>query len=281
MEIIKNKQVTGKHRKPILTDLAFEKNRQPKPIVVFCHGYKGYKDWGAFDQMAATFVSKGVFLVKFNFSHNGGTPAQPIDFPDLEAFGQNNFTKELDDLTSVLDWLLVQEPFSEEIDPQDITLIGHSRGGGIVTIKASEDTRVTRLVTWAAVSDYGARFPSGSPLAFWKKEGVAYVENARTRQNMPHYIQFYQNFIENKDRLSIQKAAQKLCIPHLIVHGTSDETVPVLEAENLHSWSSKSELFLLQEATHSFGAKQPWDEPVLPVAFQEVLRQTIHFIFST
>ena len=30
---------------------------------------------------------------------------QPIDFPDLEAFGNNNYTKELDDLRSVIDWV--------------------------------------------------------------------------------------------------------------------------------------------------------------------------------
>ena len=29
----------------------------------------------------------------------------PIDFPDLEAFGNNNFSKEVDDLGSVIDWV--------------------------------------------------------------------------------------------------------------------------------------------------------------------------------
>ena len=47
----------------------------------------------------------GIAVLKFNFSHNGGTVEQPIDFPDLEAFGHNNYTKELDDLNQVLDWV--------------------------------------------------------------------------------------------------------------------------------------------------------------------------------
>ena len=34
-----------------------------------------------------------------------GTVQQPIDFPDLEAFGHNNYTKELDDLDQVLNWV--------------------------------------------------------------------------------------------------------------------------------------------------------------------------------
>ena len=45
-----------------------------------------------------TFAASGIAVLKFNFSHNGGTVEQPIDFPDLEAFGHNNYTKELDDL---------------------------------------------------------------------------------------------------------------------------------------------------------------------------------------
>ena len=52
--------------------------------------------------MAKEFAKDGFCFIKFNFSHNGGTVEQPIDFPDLEAFGNNNYTKELDDLESVI-----------------------------------------------------------------------------------------------------------------------------------------------------------------------------------
>lgn len=278
MEIIKNKLIEGKHNKPIVTDFMFQKNTIKKPVVIFCHGYKGYKDWGCFDKMGSAFIKENIFLVKFNFSHNGGTSKEPIDFPDLEAFGNNNFIKELDDLESVLDWLLGNSDFSSEIDPNDISLIGHSRGGGIVTLKASEDSRISKLITWAAVSDYASRFPSGEILDYWKKQGVAYIENGRTKQQMPHYIQFYNNFIENQDRLNIQKASENLRIPHLIVHGTEDSTVPLHEAENLHNWSEKSELFLIKDADHGFGAKQPWTDEELPKDFITVLEKTISFI---
>lgn len=278
MEIIKNKQIEGKHNKTIVTDIMFQKNEKKKPIVIFCHGYKGYKDWGVFDKMSHTFIKEDLFLVKFNFSHNGGTPEEPIDFPDLEAFGNNNFIKELDDLASVIDWLQSASNFKNEMDFDDISLIGHSRGGGIVTLKASEDKRINKVITWASISDYAARFPNGEILAYWKKQGVAYIENGRTKQQMPHYIQFYNNFIENEERLNIQLAAKKMKIPHLIIHGTEDPTVPLEEAKNLHSWSENSELFLVENADHGFGAKQPWLEEFLPEDFILVLDKTISFI---
>ena len=87
MKILKNIIVEGKHQKPIVTDVFYQENLNPKKVVIFCHGYKGFKDWGAWNLMAETFANAGFFFIKFNFSHNGGTVEQPIDFPDLEAFG--------------------------------------------------------------------------------------------------------------------------------------------------------------------------------------------------
>lgn len=278
MKSIKNIVIDGKHSKPILIDVSFENNFKKKPLVVFCHGYKGYKDWGAFDLMSATFVENELFLLKFNFSHNGGTIDEPIDFPDLEAFGNNNFSKEQDDLGSVLDWVLSNDEYIDEIDTRDITLIGHSRGGGAVILKAAVDKRITKLVTWASVSDYKSRFPVGPALEYWKKEGVAYIENGRTLQQMPHYIQFYNDFVENENKLTIRTAAESLQIPHLVVHGTEDATVPLIEAESIHKWSSNSELFLIPNGDHGFGAKQPWEEVELPKDFLKVLEKTIQFI---
>ena len=95
----------GKHKKPIVTDVYFQPTQQPKPIVIFCHGYKGFKDWGYWDLVAREFASNGYCFIKFNFSHNGGTIEQPIDFPDLEAFALNNFSIELDDVNSVINWI--------------------------------------------------------------------------------------------------------------------------------------------------------------------------------
>ena len=154
MKINKNIQLKSKHDKPILVDLFYKDDKQKKSIVIFCHGYKGFKDWGAWNLVAEEFAKQHLFFAKFNFSHNGGTVKQPIDFPDLEAFGKNNYSIELDDLESVIDWLISNAEIKNNIDSKNITLIGHSRGGGIVTIKASEDSRVAKVISWAGVSDF-------------------------------------------------------------------------------------------------------------------------------
>jgi len=282
MILQKNFPIKGIHKKPILTDLYYQETKSLKPLVIFCHGYKGYKDWGAFDLMSSSFLEAGIALLKFNFSHNGCTPDQPIDFPDLDAFGNNNYTKELDDLESIINWISTTTKFKNEIDTNNISLIGHSRGGAIAIIKAAEDSRIKKLVTWAAVCDLNrTMFHEGAELNKWKEDGVLYILNGRTKQKMPHYIQFYHNYSKNKERLDVKKAVKQLSIPQLIVHGEGDLAVPVIHAENLHQWNPASELMLLPKANHVFGASQPWLKDKLPEDFSIVLKKTINFIHKS
>jgi len=275
----KNIIIQGKHKKPILVDVFLKDVKKKQPIVIFCHGYKGFKDWGCWDLAAEAFANAGFCFVKFNFSHNGGTVAQPLDFPDMEAFGNNNYIKELDDLETVIDWITSADcEYETFIDKKKITLIGHSRGGGIVTIKGYEDNRISKVISWAGVSDYGSRFGSEEKIAQWKKDGVMYVINGRTKQEMPHYYQFYENFKANENRLNIKNSAVNLKIPHCIIHGDNDTSVAIKEGENLYSWNPNSEFVIIKDANHVFGGKHPWEKPILPNHLEEVIVKSISFI---
>ena len=276
----KNIILLGKHQKPILTDVFYQDNKTAKPIVIFCHGYKGFKDWGAWNLMAKAFAEAGFFFIKFNFSYNGGTLEQPIDFPDLEAFGNNNYTKELDDLETVIDWICSNSTFKNDIDLNNINLIGHSRAGGIVTIKAEEDHRVKKVISLAGVCDFAKRTSTKGDLKQWKKEGVKYVLNGRTKQQMPHYYQFYEDFIANEDRLTIKRAVSNLKIPYLIIHGNKDTSVFIEEAEKLHEWNSKSKLEIIKNANHVFGASHPWGKEYLSKHLNETVDKSIIFLNS-
>lgn len=279
MNILRNLIVkSSHHNKPILTDVLYKKNNTKKPVVIFCHGYKGYKDWGAWNLAAKEFAKNDLFFVKFNFSHNGGTIENPIDFPDLEAFGQNNFITELNDLEDIIEWITNNSEFNNEINTENITLIGHSRGGGIVSIKASENNKITKVISWSGVSDYGARFPKGEVVKIWEKAGVSFIENSRTKQQMPHYFQFYTSFKENEERLSIKKAVSKLKIPQLIVHGSGDTVVLPEEAKNLHTWNPKSKLLFIDKMNHPLGCTQPWIGEEMPVHLKEAVKNSIEFI---
>ena len=281
MKIVKNIILKGESQKPVLIDLYYKKNQNSKNVIIFCHGYKGYKDWGAWDLVAEMFAKNNFLFIKMNFSHNGGTVQQPIDFPDLEAFGNNNFTKELADLETVINWISNNKELRHESNLNNISLIGHSRGGGTALIMASENNKISNIITWAGVSDFKSRFPSGEILQEWKSKGVFFIENARTKQKMPHYIQFYDNFKDNENRLNIKNAVNKLNIPYLIIHGSDDETVQLEEANSLHSWNADNHLFIIENANHTFNSHQPWDSILLPKNLEIAVQKTMEFIITS
>lgn len=277
--ILKNQIHRRINNKPIVWDAYFKPNAIKKPLVVFCHGYKGFKDWGSWDLVAETFSNKNLFFVKFNFSHNGGTVENPIDFPDLNAFAENNYTKELNDLDDMLTFLCSDSfQYKSNIDSSRITLIGHSRGGGISILKASEDSRITRLITWASVSDFGSRFGTTEEIDQWKKRGVKFVLNGRTKQQMPHNFQFFEDFKTNEERLNIKNSAESLDLPFLIIHAKDDSSVSYSEAENLNYWAPKSELLKIENSNHVFDASHPWEIEELPLALKLVVEKSIGFI---
>jgi len=275
MNIIKKQNIiiSNPETKDFLADAYYPETGEKLPLVIFVHGYKGYKDWGAWDLMAEKFARAGFFFVKFNFSHNGTTVENPHDFADLEAFGNNNYSKEMSDLKAVIDYFY-KDP---RVDNQKIVLIGHSRGGGISIIATAEDERINGLITLASV-DTLERFPKDEALENWKQKGVYYVVNGRTKQEMPHYYQFYQDFERDIHRFDVERATEMAKAHVLIVHGTNDESVNVKSAEHLHLLHPNSELFLVENANHTFGSKEPWKGHELPKDLDGVTEKCIEFI---
>ena len=273
-----NIKISGSKDKPILLDAYYINNENPKPIVIMVHGFKGFKDWGHFNVIAHKLAEAEFVVVKFNFSHNGTTDYAPNEFADLEAFGQNNFSIELNDLGNVVDIVLSGDVISlKEISKKSVSLIGHSRGGGISILRAAQDNRISKLITWASVAEFG-RYWNNEVMEKWKKEGVMIVKNARTNQDMPLYYQLYDNYFENYDRLHIPTQAKNVAIPWLIVHGTNDEAVPAEAANELHSLNDNSELILVDDGNHTFGGRHPWKYQNLAKDMQKVADQTIRFL---
>lgn len=275
-----NQVLQSKHsNKPFIYDARYTPSGPPKPVVVFVHGFKGFKDWGTFNNVADAFAEAGFVFIKVNLSHNGTTPEHPHDFVDLEAFGHNNFTIELDDLSVLVDHLESGESQipAQELDINRLALIGHSRGGGLVLLKATEEPRVKAVVTWAAINNLEERWPQ-SFIDDWKKKGVVHIENSRTNQQMPLYYQLVENFWDNKDRLDIPSAAKNMPQPLLVIHGTSDETLPHQMAEDIASWKEDAELLLIPGSNHTFGGAHPWQENDLPADTVKVVEASINFL---
>ena len=269
--------INGSNNKKILLDVTLKKDNLKKQVIIFSHGFKGFKDWGPFNQIASSFAENNFVFIKFNFSHNGTTLNDPNEFHDLKSFGNNNFSKELDDLNLIINWVENNDLISDEIDLNNICLLGHSRGGGITILKTNEDKRIKKIVSWASPSDFTNRLDK-SKIEIWKEKGVIYVYNSRTKQNMPLYFQFYLDCKNNHDRIDIKKAVENIKIPHLVVHGEDDLTVLLKYAKDFKKWNDKTILHIIKDADHVFGSTHPFLDHSYPLHLNEAIEVTLKFL---
>lgn len=268
--------INGSNGLAISLDITSVRNNNLKPLVIFCHGFKGFKDWGAWNLVANKFAKNDFIFLKFNFSHNGTTPEYLEDFKNIKAFSENNYSRELEDLQHVIDFANSKEFPVKESWNKKIFLIGHSRGGGAVLVKNLEENQVVKTCTWASIDTFD-RFGTKIQISKWKTVGEHVFVNGRTGQKMPIKFQFYQNYLNNIDRLDIKKAVEKTQKPLLIIHGTKDPAVDISSAKNLDSWSKNAALVQIKNADHVFGSKHPFREETLPVHLEKVVEFTIHF----
>jgi pimeloyl-ACP methyl ester carboxylesterase len=268
--------LTPPHGRSFSADATYLADSKPKPLVIFVHGFKGFKDWGCWNLLADFFAEAGFVFVKLNLSHNGATTTSN-DLVDMEAFGNNNFSKEMTDLEVLLDYFSLEDcTFKTEIDAAKIGIIGHSRGGGLVLLKAAEDSRIKVVATWAAVSSMNPGF-NPEVIEEWEKEGVIHNLNTRTNVQMPLYYQLYEDFQANKDRFDVKKAAATLSQPLLIVHGDQDPVVAVEKAYELQNAQPNSEVVTIPGANHAFGGSHPYFETSLPSDLKKVAEKTVAF----
>ena len=275
--MIKNKinkvslKIKNKTGDDLITDFRFpESGTEKLPLVILCHGFKGFKDWGCFPYMMDRIAEEGNFAVSFNFSYNGTgeNDFDQSDFTRLELFAQNTFSRELDDLGSIIDYLFENKD-KYNYDTANITLTGHSRGGGIAILKTAEDKRISKLVVLSSVCNFD-RY-SDTLKKKWKEVGYFEVINSRTNQMMRLNYTLIEDLIKNKERLDIQKAISEITVPVMIIHGAQDITVDYSNAEDLYSRSDKekTKLFLIENTGHTFGAVQPFEGTTK--ALEEVL----------
>lgn len=162
-------------------DIRVKEDGGRKPVLLFVHGFKGFKDWAFFPYAAEQFAGQDFAVITFNFSFNG---VNEHDFDELDKFGMNTYTQEQKDLSAVLAALLEGKlPLDEQMDKQQIFIVGHSRGGGNSVIFAAEHPEIRGVVTWNGIAKanlFGEDFREQV-----LRDGVGYVTNARTKQEMP------------------------------------------------------------------------------------------------
>lgn len=265
IEVSQNRTIRG--------DIFTPEYPEGKPLVIFCHGFKGFKNWGEWQFGMEKICNNGFYVIAFNFSYNGiGTDLQ--NFGELNKFEQNTIGKELEDLDILVGKIDDGEIFPEIKGNPKKGIIGHSRGGGTAILFASQSKKIDCIVTWASISSFDNYLSRGDQ---WRKDGFIEFENARTKQIMRMNVEFLNDLERSPLEKNILRAESSHGLPHLILHGDKDEAVPLEEAQKLLDASNKSasKMEIIPEGTHTFGQSHPASS-INPV-FDTVLNKSIEW----
>lgn len=245
---------------------------QIKPVILLCHGFKGFKDWGFFPYAAETIAEQGFHVIRFNFSCNG---VGETDFDELDKFAINTYSREQEDLSILLEHIQNHRlPFSDQFDLNRMALVGHSRGGGNSLLFAVNHAEIKAIVTWNGIAhvdlfDDQLKEEIG-------KNGISYIANARTKQQMPIRSVVLEDMEKHKDRFDILSRIKELQIPLLIIQGNDDMKRLVDGAARMKAAVPHQSFLSIPEADHTFGAVHPFQGTTPQL--EEAITETISFL---
>ncbi len=261
--IVKNGVLLGGGSgKPIACDVRYDPARPDAPVVVICHSFMAFKDWGFFPHVGTRLAEEGFTTVTFNFSLNGVPPGADR-ISDFEAFASNTFSAELEDLRAVVEAVPGGELAPPGGRPGALVLLGHSRGGGVAASYASGDARVAALVTWSAIATFdrwNARQKEG-----WRKRGFLPLSSNPAMNPLRMGSGLLRDLDERLPEIDPLLRAPYIGSPWLILHGRADLTVPSREAEALAAAAApgRARLLLLDSVGHLFNGRNAGEDNYL------------------
>ena len=194
------KKVTFKNGKgqKIVGLLNIPNGKPPFPVVIICHGFKGYKEQLHLQTLATKLAQNGMVAFRPDFTNNIG-----------ESFGKLEdimFSSELTDLKSIINYTIKQK----FVDKKRIGLTGHSLGGQLILHYAPTDKRVKVLVDLAGPIYRGDGNTSlernvNSQLANAKKTGYFYLNSSRTNKKYRFKIRYYYDLLKHDTPSKVKK----------------------------------------------------------------------------
>ena len=176
-----------------------------KNLVLLGHGVTGNKDRPFLVTLAEALAAAGLNTLRFSFTGNGASGGR---------FADATISKEVADLGSVLDACAGRK----------VCYIGHSMGGAVGVLRASQDPRIRWLVSLAGMVRTAAfaqrEFGTVKPGAgfMWDDEACP----------------LSQAYMDDLTQIgTVLDAAPKVKAPWLLVHGSEDDVVPIQDSQDI------------------------------------------------
>lgn len=214
----------------------FDPQTDKCPVVILMHGIFSSKSFLPMPQLSRALAKQGIASVSFDFGGHWKSEGEMINM---------TIAKELEDARAVYDYVSAL-PFVSEI-----MLLGHSQGGVIASMfagqLASEGKAPSALVLLA-------------PGTVIKEacQGGHFFGNAFDPADPPEYIKCFRMFKLGREymlscqSLQIYETAAAYRGPVCIIHGDSDDTVPLWCSEKFLPLYNSPEFHLVPGENHRF-----------------------------
>ncbi|PAD73423.1 alpha/beta hydrolase family protein [Paenibacillus campinasensis] len=179
------------------------------PLVVICHGFVGSRIGvdRLFVKTARQLSAEGYMVIRFDYIGCGESSG---------SYGSEGLESMIAQTRSVLDYGVS----CADVDPTRVTLIGHSLGGAVAIHTAVRDRRVKNLVLWAAVG-----YPFNDIVKITGRD----VYDMSVKEGKADYLGYELTpvFFESLATVQPFQEAVRFAGNVLVIHGTSDEIIPV------------------------------------------------------
>jgi uncharacterized protein len=232
------------------------------PLIIILHGFKGFRNYSFLPWVAQHGAASNAAVLRICFSLNGMKNTSWL-VQSTDDFAQNTISRECDDVADTIAAVQQNEQFRQLREHWDGTfsLIGHSRGGGVALVAASEllsaePSRLRRVAAWNSVGTWLRWTPRQATA--WKEAGSFEMQNQRTLQMLTMNASYIDDIERSADRLDLASACSRLGNKLRLIHAQHDLTVPLREIEQLATEAGVADhVHVLSNTTHTFNMEHP------------------------
>lgn len=222
---------------------------EKKQAIIICHGFIGSRVGvdRLFVKTARALAAQGSYVLRFDY---GGCGESGGDY------GALGFDSMVDQTRSAINYLASMEC----VDPRRIVLLGHSLGGAVSIMTAVKDKRVKRLVLWSPVA-----YPFNDIVRIVGRNSYDEAVTAGHSDYQGYTLQpvFFDSLLQHQPFQSATRFGGEV----LLVHGTSDELIPV-DYSFLYQkvfWTRQEGLCdkeIIFQANHTYSARNHQEEAI-------------------
>lgn len=214
----------------------------PDKIIIVCHGFTGGKEGGGKALVMAEELGKrGFSSLLFDFSGCGESEGS---FSDISLTGHIN------DVKCFVGHCL-------ELGFKTIITVGRSFGGTAVLCHGGSDQRVAGVSSWSAPADPYSLFSARLKNVLLPENGLVPISG----QGGTVFVK--KCFFEDLRRHNVPACASLISPrPLLVVHGETDDVVPLPNAENIYNVAGDPKTIrIISGADHQFNGhyQEVWE----------------------